>query len=217
MLQYIKQYPEIIEGFKRERNEFNQFIDPTCRIINSSIGEYVDLFAHTTLFDSSIDDYSYMAGLGQVIYSTIGKFCSIANSTVINPGNHPQWRVTQHHSTYRRRQYGFGTKDDEEFFQWRKDDACHLGHDIWIGHGAIILAGVNIGTGSVIGAGAVVTKDIPEYSVAVGVPAKVIKKRFSGDIIEKLLKSQWWDWDRKTLETRFEDLINLDVFLEKYC
>ena len=217
MLQFIKQFPEHTEFKNKVRNEFNQYIDPTCNIINSSIGEYVDLFPHTTLFESSIDDYSYIAGNGHVIYSTIGKFCSIANSTVINPGNHPQWRVTMHHSTYRRKQYGFDIKDDEEFFKWRKDDACHLGHDIWIGHGAIILAGVKIGTGAVIGAGAVVSKDIPEYGVAVGVPAKVIKKRFSDDIIGKLLISEWWNWDRQTLEARFEDLINLEVFLEKYC
>ncbi len=215
MPQFIKQFPET--SLKKERNQFNQYIDPTCRIINSKIGDYVDLYANTMMFDSSIGDYSYIAGNSKVIYSTIGKFCSIANSTVINPGNHPQWRVTQHHCTYRCREYGFDLKDDDDFFQWRKDDACYLGHDIWIGHGAIILAGVKIGTGAIIGAGAVVTKDVPDYSVAVGVGTKVIKKRFPDDIIQKILKSEWWDWDRKTLELRFEDLKNLDVFLEKYC
>jgi phosphonate metabolism protein (transferase hexapeptide repeat family) len=215
MPQYIKQFPET--SHKKERNSFNQYIDPTCRIINSEIGDYVDLYANTMMLDSSIGDYSYIAGNSKVIYSTIGKFCSIANSTVINPGNHPQWRVTQHHCTYRSREYGFDVKDDDDFFQWRRDDACHLGHDIWIGHGAIILAGVKIGTGAIIGAGAVVTKDVPDYSVAVGVAAKVIKKRFTDDIIQKILKTEWWNWDRETLESRFEDLKNLDLFLEKYC
>jgi hypothetical protein len=169
------------------------------------------------MLDSSIDDYSYIAGNGHVIYSTIGKFCSIANQTVINPGNHPQWRVTQHHMTYRRKRYGFDTVDDEEFFKWRKENACTIGHDVWIGHGAIILSGVKVGTGAIIGSAAVVTKDVPDYGIAVGVGAKVIKKRFSDDIINKLLKSEWWSWDRAMLEARYNDLFDMDLFLEKYC
>jgi len=217
MLQYVKQFPENVTHHKVERNQFNQSIDPSCRIVNSRIGEYVDLFANTMMLDSSIDDYSYIAGNGQVIYSSIGKFCSIANQTVINPGNHPQWRVTQHHMTYRRKHYGFDTVDDEEFFKWRKDHACTIGHDVWIGHGAIILAGVKIGTGAIIGSAAVVSKDVPDYCIAVGVSAKVIKKRFNDDIISKLLKSEWWTWDRATLESRFNDLFDLKIFIEKYC
>jgi phosphonate metabolism protein (transferase hexapeptide repeat family) len=216
MLNYIEKHPENLE-IKRERNEFNQFIHPSCRLIKSKVGEYVDLFAGTTLIESSIDDYSYTAGNVQVVYSKIGKFCSIANSTVINPGNHPQWRVTQHHCTYRRKQYGFDTVDDDEFFNWRRSYKCTLGHDIWIGHGAIILAGVNIGTGSVIGAGSVVTKDVPPYSVAVGVPAKVIKKRFPDDVIEKLMNIEWWNWTREQLEAGFKDLFDMEKFIEKYA
>lgn len=217
MLQYIKQFPESSVHQKVERNQYNQTIDPSCRIINSSIGEYVDLYANTMMLDSSIDDYSYIAGNGQVVYSTIGKFCSIANQTVINPGNHPQWRVTQHHSTYRRKRYGFDTVDDEEFFNWRKENACTIGHDVWMGQGAIILPGVKVGTGAIIGSAAVVTKDVPDYGIAVGVGAKVIKKRFSEDIISKLLKTEWWNWDRATLEQRYKDLFDLNLFLEKYA
>jgi len=217
MLQYVKQFPEQPVQAKPERNQFNQTIDPSCRIINSKIGDYVDLFANTVMIDSSIDDYSYIAGNGQVIYSTIGKFCSIANQTVINPGNHPQWRVTQHHSTYRRKQYGFDTMDDEEFFSWRKENACSVGHDVWMGHGTIVLPGVKIGTGAIIGSAAVVTKDVPDYCIAVGVPAKVIKKRFTDDIIHKLLASEWWEWNRETLEERYNDLFDLNLFIQKYC
>lgn len=217
MLQYVKQFPEEVSHQKAERNEFNQNIHPSCRIVNSSVGEYVDLFANTMMLDSSIGDYSYIAGNGQVIYSTIGKFCSIANQTVINPGNHPQWRVTQHHMTYRRKHYGLDTVDDVEFFQWRKDHACTIGHDVWIGHAAIILPGVKIGTGAIIGSAAVVTKDVPDYGIAVGVGAKVIKKRFSEDIIKKLMYSEWWNWERETLEARYNDLFDLNLFIEKYC
>ncbi len=217
MLQYVKQFPEVSTHQKVERDQYNRTIDPSCRIVNSHVGEYVDLYANTMMLDSSIDDYSYIAGNGQVIYSTIGKFCSIANQTVINPGNHPQWRVTQHHMTYRRKHYGLDAVDDAEFFQWRKDHACSIGHDVWMGHGSIVLPGVKIGTGAIIGSAAVVTKDVPDYGIAVGVGAKVIKKRFSDDIINKLLKSEWWNWDRATLEARYNDLFDMNLFLEKYC
>src|SRR5579872_2658319 len=135
-------------------------IHPSCRIRNSTIGPWTWLGENTWLVDSSLGDYSYTAGNVQIIYTEVGKYCSIANSVRINPGNHPQWRVTQHHMTYRRRQYGLGETDDEAFFQWRKEHACAIGHDVWIGHGAVIMPGVSIGTGAVIGAGAVVTKDI---------------------------------------------------------
>ena len=87
---------------------------------------------------------------------------------------------------------------------------------MWIGHGAVIMPGVSIGHGAVIGSGAVVTKDVGNYEVAVGVPAKVIKKRFTDEQIEKLLAIAYWDWDRVTLEERFNDLFEIDAFLEKY-
>ncbi len=191
------------------------YIHPSCRIRNSRVGAWTALGENTHLVDSDFGDYSYTAGDVQIIYAEIGKYCSIANSVRINPGNHPQWRVTQHHMTYRRRQYGLGV-DDEAFFQWRKEHFCTIGHDVWIGHGAVIMPGVSIGTGAVIGSGAVVTKNVGPYQVAVGVAARVIKQRFPDTVVEKLLDSQWWDWDRATLEERFEDLLDLDIFLHKY-
>jgi len=215
----MKRYESYPEKPSREKMKLGEApsIHPRCQIRNSSIGKWTALGDGTSLIESSFGDYSYTAGNVQIIYSTIGKYCSIANSVRINPGNHPQWRVTQHHMTYRCVDYGLAQEDDHEFFQWRRDHHCTIGHDVWIGHGATIMAGVSIGTGAIIGSGAVVTKDIGAYEVAVGVPAKVIKKRFPEATIEALLASEWWDWDRATLKERFKDLYDLDSFVEKYC
>jgi hypothetical protein len=221
MLHYYDVYPE---SFREEAEKLGKkmlgekpSIHSTCRIKDSKIGSWTALGAYTSLFESTFDDYSYTAGQVAIKWTDVGKFCSIANGTSINPGNHPQWRVTQHHSTYRRTGYGFDSVDDHEFFEWRKSHYCYIGHDVWIGTRALIMPGVKIGTGAVIGAGAVVTKDVGDYEIAVGVPAKVIKKRFSDDIIKKLLATQWWNWDRNTLEERFHDLLDIHTFIEKYA
>lgn len=181
----------------------------------SDLGAWTEIGRNTWMSESTFGDYSYIAGDGQIIYSDIGKFCSIASHVRINPGNHPMWRVTQHHMTYRRKQYGLGG-DDTGFFNWRREHRCTIGHDVWLGHGAIIMPGVSVGTGAVIGAGAVVTKDITPYTIAVGVAAQPIRLRFPEKIVEKLLHIAWWDWDRATLEARFDDLMDVETFVEKY-
>ena len=214
-MHYIDHYPEKQPAPAPALGEAPT-IHPGCHIVRSELGAWTELGAGTSLVDVSFGDYSYTAGDAQIIYATVGKYCSIASHVRINPGNHPQWRVTQHHMTYRRKAFGLGDSDDKEFFEWRKEHACHIGHDVWIGHGAIIMPGVRIGTGAVIGSGAVVTKDVGPYQVAVGVSAKVIKQRFEDAVIEQLLQSQWWNWDRVTLESRFEDLLDLETFLHKY-
>lgn len=215
MLKHFDVFPEVAAKPAQVLSE-KPSIHESCRLRDAKVGAYVSLGANTSMVESSIDDYSYTAGNVSIAYASIGKFCSIANSVRINPGNHPQWRVTQNHMTYRRERYGFG-KDDQEFFQWRRDHHCSIGHDVWIGHGAIIMPGVNIGIGAVIGSGAVVTKDVPDYGVAVGVPAKVIKQRFPEATAQKLKATEWWNWDRKTLEERFDDLLDTEKFIEKYA
>ncbi|MFD1735181.1 DapH/DapD/GlmU-related protein [Bacillus salitolerans] len=190
-------------------------IHPSSVVHSSELGVWTEIGPNTTIQESSFGDYSYTAGDAQIIYAEVGKFCSIASHVRINPGNHPMWRVTQHHATYRREQYDLG-QDDTEFFEWRKEHKVTVGHDVWIGHGAIIMPGVTIGTGAVIGAGAVVTKDIPPYMIAVGIPAKPIRERFPRHMVEKLLNIQWWNWDRGMLEERFDTLNDLEKFIELY-
>jgi phosphonate metabolism protein (transferase hexapeptide repeat family) len=140
-----------------------------------------------------------------IIYSEIGKFCSIAAFARINPGNHPLDRVALHHFTYRSRSYGLAEEDDREFFEWRRTHKVVLGHDVWIGHGAVVLPGVRIGTGAAIGSGAVVSKHIPPFAVAAGVPARVLRFRFDENVRAGLLGLAWWDWSRERLATALPD------------
>lgn len=190
---------------------------PTARIKDSTLGVWTRIGEATSIVEASIGDYTYLVDHCQVIYSEVGKFCSIASHVRINPGNHPMWRPTQHHMTYRRIAYGFDERDDLEFFDWRREARVVVGNDVWMGHGAIVLPGVTIGTGAVIAAGAVVSHDVAPYTIVGGVAAKPIRERFPREIADALLRIAWWDWDRATIEARFEDLsMDIEAFCAKY-
>src|SRR3984893_15661264 len=193
-------------------------IDPTASVRESRLGAYTEVGARTTLIEVAMGDYSYVVNDAQIIYTTIGRFCSIAAMTRINPGNHPMHRVTQAHFTYRASAYFPGEKDEAEFFEWRKSHRVHIGHDVWIGHGAIVLPRRNIGTGAVIAAGAVVTKDVPAYTIVGGNPARPIRRRFPEAIADRLARLAWWDWDHETLRAALPDFRKLEIedFLAKY-
>ena len=156
-------------------------IDPSARVKDCSLGAYTEVGARTILLEVTMGDYSYVVNDSQITYTTIGKFCSIAAMTRINPGNHPMQRATQSHFTYRSSAYFPGEPDEAEFFDWRRQHHVHIGHDVWIGHGAIVLPGRNVGTGAVIAAGAIVTKDVPAYTIVGGNPARIIRRRFHGE------------------------------------
>ncbi len=192
-------------------------VHPTAGVRDSALGVWTRIGEATSIVESTVGDYSYLVDHCQVIYSDIGKFCSIASHVRINPGNHPMWRPTQHHMTYRRVSYGFAETDDEEFVEWRRLAHVTIGHDVWIGHGAIVLAGVRVGTGAVIAAGAVVSHEVAPYTIVGGVPARPIRERFPRDIADALQRIAWWDWDRATLEARFDDFsLDIEAFCSKY-
>ena len=193
-------------------------IDPTSSVRESKLGAYTEVGPRTILLEVTMDDYSYVVNDTQITYTTIGKFCSIAAMTRINPGNHPMDRASQSHFTYRASAYFPGEPDDAEFFAWRREHHIRIGHDVWIGHGAVILPGRNIGTGAVVAAGAIVTKDVPAYSIVGGNPARVIKRRFPEDIAGRLAELAWWNWGHETLRRALPDFrkLAIEAFLEKY-
>jgi phosphonate metabolism protein (transferase hexapeptide repeat family) len=193
------------------------FIDPTARVRDSRFGAWCEVGARTRVAESVFGDYSYVVNDSDIIYAEIGRFCSIAAHTRINPGNHPLERVALNHFTYRSSAYGLG-EDDSSFFDWRRGHRVTLGNDVWIGHGAVVLPGVSIGDGAAIGAGAVVSKDIPPFAVAVGVPARVVRHRFPAEIVAALQRIAWWDWPHDRLRNALADFRALDAaaFCRKY-
>jgi len=193
-------------------------IDSTAKVQEASFGAYCEVGARTALLDVAMGDYSYVVNDAQITYTTIGKFCSIAAMTRINPGNHPMHRATQAHFTYRASAYFPGESDEAEFFAWRKSHRVHIGHDVWIGHGAIVLPGRSIGTGAVIAAGAIVTKDVSPYAIVAGNPARPIRRRFPEEIADRLMRLEWWDWSHDALRMALPDFRKLDIesFLDKY-
>jgi phosphonate metabolism protein (transferase hexapeptide repeat family) len=193
-------------------------VDPTAKLKDVEFGAYCEVGARTILQEVAMDDYSYVVNDAQITYTKIGKFCSIAAMTRINPGNHPMHRATQAHFTYRASAYFPGESDDAEFFEWRRAHHVNIGHDVWIGHGAIVLPGRNVGTGAVIAAGAIVTKDVPAYAIVAGNPARTIKRRFPEAVASRLTELAWWDWNHEALRTALPDFrkLTIEAFLEKY-
>lgn len=141
---------------------------------------------------------------------TIGKFCSIADDVVIVlSGEHRYDRV----STFPLRSRFIYKKERDTYSK----GPVVIGNDVWIGSRAIILSGVRIGDGAVIGAGAVVTKNVPPYAIVGGVPAKILKYRFSNEQIRKLLKIAWWNWDiEKILKNIHHFYGDVDEFIRKF-
>jgi len=194
-------------------------IHPGCTIRNSDFGPWTEVGRDSVILNSSFGAYSYCTRLCDIANTTIGKFVNIAAMARIGPTDHPMDRASLHHFQYRSNDYWPDAEPDEAFFAARAARRISIGHDVWIGHGAIIRPEVTIGNGAVIGAGAVLTRDVVPYTIVAGVPAAPIRARFPDDVADGLQRLAWWDWDHDALRDALPDFRALSgaAFLAKYA
>ena len=165
--------------------------------LDSRLSRGVKVLDGAKLGSVVVGPYTYICENTIIERTTIGGFCSIAREVLIGLASHP----TNHVSTYP----GFYSADvaSSHFFgsSYQFDDKkpVEIGHDVWIGARAVIIGGVNIGTGAIIATGAVVTKDVPPYAIVGGVPARILRYRFEPKVCEALIRSEWWSFKRDEL------------------
>ncbi|TPJ32389.1 DapH/DapD/GlmU-related protein [Mesorhizobium sp. B2-8-3] len=193
-------------------------IHPTAELKACKLGRYASIGERVILREVSVGDFSYFERHSEAIYTTIGKFCSIAANSRINALEHPIERLTQHKVSYRPNEYFRWLGVDTEFRARRQAKSVSIGHDVWIGHGAVIMPGVAIGNGAVIGANAVVTHDVAPYTIVAGVPAKPLRQRFPAAVAARIDALAWWDWTPEKLASAIPDMqaVPIEAFLDRW-
>ncbi|MFC4242508.1 chloramphenicol acetyltransferase [Gryllotalpicola reticulitermitis] len=187
-------------------------------VVDSVLGRYSEVGEGSRVSNVELGDYSYCDRLCDLANVTVGKFANIASFVRIGATDHPLDRASLHHFMYRSAKYWEDAEDDGAWFDKRRSRRATIGHDTWIGHGAQIKPEVVVGNGAVIAAGAIVTKDVPPYAIVAGVPARIIRFRQPPQVVERLERLAWWDWDHDTLRERLDDFRSLsaEAFLDRY-
>lgn len=185
--------------YPRSGDRETVYLKPIITNPNISIGDYTmynDFVNDPVLFEKNNVLYHYPINCDKL---TIGRFCSIACGAkfIFNSANHSMSSLSTYPFPIFFEEWELECKDIP--VAWDNKGDIIIGNDVWIGYEAVILAGVTIGDGAIVGAGSVVTKDIPPYTIVGGVPARPIRKRFSEETIIFLLKMKWWAWPKERI------------------
>ncbi len=192
--------------YPRSKDKDTVYLKNVIQNPNITVGDYTiynDFVRDPREFEKNNVLYHYPINHDRLI---IGKFCSIACGAkfLFNSANHTLSSLSTYPFPIFFEEWDLEIKDITK--AWDNKGDIVIGNDVWIGYEAVILAGVTIGDGAVIGTRAVVTKDVPPYTIVGGIPAKPIKKRFPQETIDALLKIKWWDWDKKHIAQQISHL-----------
>ena len=178
----------------------------------SQISKFAKINRFARIVESKIGRYSYIGINTWIINCEVGRFCSIA--TDVNIG------LAEHTLSYISTSPIFTETPNGTGHSWidrsiiNPSKPTYIGNDVWIGFRALIKSGVTIGNGAIIGAGAIVTKDVPPYAIVAGVPARIIRYRFSQEIIVELERLKWWDWNENDLRNNIASFQNSNIEFE---
>lgn len=181
-------------------------------IADSRIDKTSKIEAGSTIIKVQMGRHSFCGYECTILNCSIGSFCSLANRVCIGLASHPvDWVSTS--PAFIERKDSIKMKYAKHPYEASQE--TFIGNDVWIGEGVFIKSGVKIGDGAVIGMGSVVTKDVPDYAIVAGVPAKVIRMRFNEDQVLKLKKIKWWEWEDEKLIAYGSVFNDIEAFLQK--
>lgn len=194
------------------------FVHEGCSLRDSTFGAYTEIGMGSRVANSHIGDYSYCDRYADIANADVGKFANIASFVRIGATDHPLDTAACHHFLYRSQDYWDDARPDEDFLNHRKTRRAVIGHDTWIGHGAMIKPEVTLGHGAVVASGAVVTKDVAPYTIVAGTPARPLRDRQPPEIAERLIDLAWWDWPHDALRMALDDFraLSAEEFLERF-
>jgi acetyltransferase-like isoleucine patch superfamily enzyme len=180
-------------------------------IKNSTIHRTSKVESGSLVYNTEMGKHSYCGYDCEIINTKIGNFTSIANNVVIGGSNHPMHWVGMSPVFYEGRD-----SIKKKFSEFKLDGPkeTHIGNDVWIGRSSIVLGGVKINDGAVVGAGSVVTKEVPHYAIVAGSPAKIIKYRFDEDTIQQLIKINWWSFSDAELSRFAHTIKDVKLFID---
>ncbi|MBD7912790.1 MULTISPECIES: CatB-related O-acetyltransferase [Clostridium] len=197
--------------YPRTGDKETVYLKSTITKPNITVGDYTmynDFVNDPTKFETNNVLYHYPINDDKLI---IGKYCSIACGAkfMFTSGNHNMNSLSTYPFPIFYEEWELNGVDIKN--AWNNNGDIVIGNDVWIGYEAVIMQGVHIGDGAIIGTRAVVTKDVPPYTIVAGVPAKEIRKRFSKDIVAKLLELKWWNWDDETIQRNLPNIMKGNV------
>ncbi|MGR3793551.1 chloramphenicol acetyltransferase [Vannielia sp. SX4] len=193
-------------------------IEAECDIEGSTFGRFCEVKRGSRVAWSAFGDYAYCDRYCDIANASVGKFSNIASFVRIGATDHPLDRASLHHFMYRSAALWEDAEDDAAWFAARRARRTVIGHDTWIGHGAMVKPEVTVGHGAVVAAGAIVTKDVGPYEIVAGNPARLLRRRQPEAVVERLIALAWWDWSHDAIRAALEDFrgLSAEAFLEKY-